>query len=101
MTYGEDFSIEGSSGKGAKSVDVKIGEFESGLKIDKDSKTDKKTTSANVKYGEDFSIARSSGKGAKSVDVKIGELESGLKIDKDSKTGKNTISANVKIWRRL
>ena len=75
----------------AKSVDVKVGELESGLKIDKDSKTGKMTTSANVKYGEDFSIAGSSGKGAKSVDVKIGELESGLKIDKDSKTGKKMI----------
>ena len=59
VKYGEDFSIAWSSGKGAKSVDVKIGELESGLKIDKDSKTGKKTTSANVKYGsgEDFSIA--------------------------------------------
>ena len=42
MKYGEDFSIAGSSGKGAKSVDVKVGELESGLKIDKDSKTGKK-----------------------------------------------------------
>ena len=31
--------IEGSSGKGAKSVDVKIGKFESGIKLDKYSKT--------------------------------------------------------------
>ena len=80
--------LQDRSGKGAKSVDVKVGEIESGLKIEKDSKTGKKTISANVKYGEDFSIAGSSGKGAKSVDVKVGELESGLKIDKDSKTGK-------------
>ena len=36
---------------------LKLTELESGLKIDKDSKTGKKTTSANVKYGEDFSIA--------------------------------------------
>ena len=52
---GTEFSIAGSSGKGAKSVDVKVTEIESDLKIDKDSKTGKKTTSANVKYGEDFS----------------------------------------------
>ena len=54
---GEDIRIAGSLGKGAKSIDVKVGELEGGLKIDKDSKTGKKTTSANVKYGEDFSIA--------------------------------------------
>ena len=53
----EDFSIEWSSRKCAKSVDVKVGELESGLKIEKDSKTGKKTTSAIVKYGADFSIA--------------------------------------------
>ena len=40
--------------KGAKSVDVKVGELESGLKIDKDFKLVKKTTSANVKYGGDI-----------------------------------------------
>ena len=31
--------LHGSSGKGAKSVHVKVGELESGLKIDKNSKT--------------------------------------------------------------
>ena len=89
VKYGEDFSIAGSSGKCAKSVVVKVGELESSLKIDTESKTGKKTTSANVKYGENFSIESSSGKGAKSVGVKVGELESGLKIDKDSKNGIN------------
>ena len=49
--------LKGHQENVAKSVDVKFGEIESGLKIEKDSKTGKKTTSANVKYGEDFSIA--------------------------------------------
>ena len=42
VKYGEDFSIAGRSGKGAKSVDVKVGEIESGLKIEKDFKTGKR-----------------------------------------------------------
>ena len=65
VKYGEDFSIAGSLGKGAKSVDVKVGELESCLKVDKDYKTCKKTISANVKYGKDFIIEGSSGKCSK------------------------------------
>ena len=44
--------LHGSSGKGAKSVDVIVGELESGLQIGRDSKIGKNTTSANVKYGD-------------------------------------------------
>ena len=62
IKYGEEFSIAGSSGKGGKSVDVKVIELESDLIIGKDTKIVKTMTSTNVKYGEDFSIAGSSGK---------------------------------------